>query len=1049
VLPLALERVKSVGQRQKVDRVLASKKKGQQKKQKKLLKKEQKSFARQERQSEKEEQALRSQQAKELASELEQSKSPRFAFMAPWIVAMGAYLCFFGSINAPFLFDDAPVITHNTLIHKWGLADFAQLAIRNPGRALTNLTFYLNFHLAGTRVTAPYGSTTTYHAVSLLFHTLNSLLVFLFIRGLLISRYYRSKEGAERFAPESQKPAVIAFFSALLFAVHPAQAMAVAYIAQRYALVAASLVLGAMVSYLHYRKLSDEGNSRAFYFLTLALVLSWLCFISKENAAIVGFLVIALELCFLGGKKIGQACFFAVPFFYGVAIKGTLGRAAFEISDSAALGYTLVMSLSALLIGLATFGWRLLPDDFPGKLCPQQGADLSLPDQRGGLSRGGLFSLFFAAGLFAMMGCFLTYKAGAFRSSLNMAFILTWILLICRLGFRKSPGLLPGRALLAFGVCWLVLLISKNNGTETISTLDLMFPASETFAPEHAHKQYFYTQLRALLYYPRLMLWPWGYSAEHAYQLSPVIVTGESRGQVFMRAQEFFAMLAHLGFLVLAWRCFRKARLLSFAILWFYISLLISSSIVPILDPLVEQRMYLPLVLMMTALVVITARILTDISQAGASESGFDYMKVLKSFKERLTSVKDQKKKPGILNIRLLAIVIAPLVALYAVRSQDRVKVWSSPETIWIDATEKRPDCARAYSSLGMVRLFRANQLKRGKQPEKADPVWIAAIEAIGAAVEFGEFHVEGWNNLGKAYLELDNDRPTHERAHNKGLSHRGPRYDPLKEAESCFITGIQRGEKLAWILKKQQGPAIPLCWNNLGLVYRRRALRHLEPISQSPSPAKAALYFDKAVQAVDNAIALNPQYIAGLSNIGALKLQRASFEPDPNKRRELANGALQVFARAIQSGRHNPMIFFQVIDAYILIGNFKEARGLLMKLSEGEEKRQKNMLANYCFDHGMKAYGRLERLERSFSETILVNNEVQTIINVLKMAIRNGSSEEALLWRTIGKIYYMNKQSDEALKAYKKSVAADPENPEVPSLKAAITNIEKALKDG
>ena len=143
----------------------------------------------------------------------------------------------------------------------------------------------------------------------------------------------------------------------------------------------------------------------------------------------------------------------------------------------------------------------------------------------------------------------------------------------------------------------------------------------------------------------------------------------------------------------------------------------------------------------------------------------------------------------------------------------------------------------------------------------------VPAIEAIGAAVEVGGFHVEGWNNLGKAYLEIDNDRPAHERAHNKGLKLRGPRYDPLEEAEKCFIAGIQKGEKVAWILKKQQGPAVPLCWNNLGLVYRRKALRYLEPISQRASPAKATLYFDKALQAVDNAITLNPQYVAGLSN--------------------------------------------------------------------------------------------------------------------------------------------------------------------------------------
>lgn len=1038
-------------------------------------------------------------------------------YVAPWLIALAAFFCFIGSMNAPFLFDDAPVVTHNKLIHKWGFSEFASYALSAPSRSLTNLTFYLNFHIAGTKAYPPNGPTWSYHLVSLLFHGLNSALVFLLIRGLLQGSYYRKSDGKERWSPESRSPTLIAFLSALLFAVHPAQSMAVAYIAQRYALVAAACLLGTLVSYLKYRRIQDEEGKGGYFFLGLAIALSWLCFIAKENAAVVGFLVIAMEVFFLDRRKLGQACFFTVPFFYGFAVRGVLASA-FIVSDSGAFGYTMAVTITAGMCFLATVGWRFLPPDIPGRVKSLTKSGEELED----FSLRSTVVLLVGAGLFIAVSCVLLYKTtGVYRACLNVGLMLTGVLMACRFIFYKTPGLLPGRSLLAFAASWLLILVAHNAGTDEKSTLDIMFPGSAIFVPGQAHKQYFLTQLRALLYYPRLMLFPWGYTAEHAYQLTPFVKEEEQYGQVVMRAQEFLALLGHLGIFYLAKVFYSRVRLLSFAIIWFYISLLISSSIIPILDPLVEQRMYLPIALTMAALVVSLARSLEWVLGAGRNAEGlFDGSRLGASLKSRFKpksapewilaiglpciiilnyvyrehfdergaqlvllyalvfgptivraiattitadpSSEDRAEKPPApskhVQLLPLFIVVAPLVVLFIVRTQARVKVWSDREAIWLDAIEKRPDCARAYSSLGMVRLNIANEMKQEGNKEMADRYFLKAIEAVGAAIRFGEFHIEGWNNLGKAYLELDNDMPIKNRAHARVLA-RFPGtkvYDPLNEAARCFQIGIERNRIAVERFGLRSGPATPLCHNNLGLVYRRQAMRYIEPINLKPIPSKAAIYLDKAIAEVEKSLSLDPNYIAGLTNVSALKIQRASFEPDPVARYKLGVSCINLLGRAIASGRHSGSVYRTIADAYVLTGNKKQAMQLLKGFASrgNTENYDKEEYAVLCYEYGMTGYRRLSTLKKHFEKTHFIDDadgradELGTVTVLIEEALKNGVKEEAEIYRALGKVALLDGKSKKALEHYKKSLTLDSKSNKALEIRRAIVGLERQLKN-
>ncbi len=226
------------------------------------------------------------------------------------LVALGVYADAFAG---PFLFDDAPVVTRNVHIRDLSWHGFVDAAVGQIPwtRSVTNLTFWLNYHVAGTppsRITdaaspyvGTYGPTWTYHAVNVALHALNAVLLFTLLRDLLAA-------GTRRKDPLAPWASGIALAATLLWAVHPVQTMAVTYITQRYALCAAASSLGTLVCYTKLRRRMEDGSawiptrrlgSRALVAGTILCYL--LCFLTKENAIVASFIVVAVEIAFFGG----------------------------------------------------------------------------------------------------------------------------------------------------------------------------------------------------------------------------------------------------------------------------------------------------------------------------------------------------------------------------------------------------------------------------------------------------------------------------------------------------------------------------------------------------------------------------------------------------------------------------------------------------------------------------------------------------------------------------------------------------------------------------
>ena len=142
---------------------------------------------------------------------------------------------------------------------------FARPALKmyNP---LVVFSFALNYSAGELN---PFG----YHLTNLIFHVLNSVLVFFLIRGL-------------------ETRISIAFISALLFGVHPIHVESVAWVSERKDVLSTFFFLGGLLFYLKYLK-SQKGVF--YYSCLLAVVLSLLC---KPIAILFPVAMILIDNCF-------------------------------------------------------------------------------------------------------------------------------------------------------------------------------------------------------------------------------------------------------------------------------------------------------------------------------------------------------------------------------------------------------------------------------------------------------------------------------------------------------------------------------------------------------------------------------------------------------------------------------------------------------------------------------------------------------------------------------------------------------------------------------
>ena len=245
----------------------------------------------------------------------------------------------------------------------------------------------------------------------------------------------------------------------------------------------------------------------------------------------------------------------------------------------------------------------------------------------------------------------LWYYAGTVLSGLaaflskEISFTLPLMLLMVEFFFIRKEGK-TNKKLMIFGLSALALAI----------VLGLAFklaPTRET--ADIGRWQYLITQFRVIVTYIRLLVVPVNQNLDYDFSLS----------RSLWETKTLLSGVFLLGLLSLGVWLYRRFRLISFGIWWFFLALSVESGIIPIRDVIFEHRMYLPLAGYCLVL------------------AGIFYY-----FKDRI--------KPRIAVIIWAALIIGLGASAYA-----RNQVWRDDLLLWHDTVTKSPNKARPHLNRG------------------------------------------------------------------------------------------------------------------------------------------------------------------------------------------------------------------------------------------------------------------------------------------------------------------------------------------------------------
>lgn len=241
-------------------------------------------------------------------------------------------------------------------------------------------------------------------------------------------------------------------------------------------------------------------------------------------------------------------------------------------------------------------------------------------------------------------------------------------------------------------------------------------------------REYFLTQVSVVRTYLRLLVLPVSQNLDYDYPISHSLFEVRTLGSLVL-------LLALLGFGV--W-LYPRNRLASFGIFFFFLTLSVESSFIPIRDVINEHRLYLPSV-------------------------GFG-----------LTAV---TLAAAWLHKRIVRVGIFGIVLLFTSATWARNQVWESEIRLWSDVTQKSPQKARGHNNLGAAYVKKELWDSAEASFQRAletDPTYAEAFNNLGLlkaqhmkyeeaiqlfkqAVALEPFYAHALNNLGVVYLQQGN----------------------------------------------------------------------------------------------------------------------------------------------------------------------------------------------------------------------------------------------------------------------------------------------------
>ncbi|TAL25673.1 MAG: tetratricopeptide repeat protein [Nitrospirae bacterium] len=231
---------------------------------------------------------------------------------------------------------------------------------------------------------------------------------------------------------------------------------------------------------------------------------------------------------------------------------------------------------------------------------------------------------------------------------------------------------------------------------------------------------YLFTQFRVIITYIRLLVLPINQNLDYDYPIYHSFFNPE----VFL---SFLFLLSIFGLGVyllhrsrlklqsspplnplLVKEGYGEVRIISFGIFWFFITLSVESSIIPIRDVIFEHRLYLPVIGIIIVFVSATFYILQAMTQ-------------------------NPKR-----SLAACCLLLATAVIVLSIAAYQRNIIWQDGVSLWEDVVKKSPNKARGHSNTGF--LYDDNGLTD------------KAIEEYQIAIRLNPNYGDAHNNLAVAY---------------------------------------------------------------------------------------------------------------------------------------------------------------------------------------------------------------------------------------------------------------------------------------------------------
>lgn len=351
------------------------------------------------------------------------------------------------------------------------------------------------------------------------------------------------------------------------------------------------------------------------------------------------------------------------------------------------------------------------------------------------------------------------------------AFTLPFIAAVYEFSLFQSTRGKQLLVLMPLFLSMLVVSLSPSIANRPIGELLSDVNRQTVVSTEISRTDYLLTQFSVITTYLRLLFVPMNQNLDYDYPVSHSL----SAPWTFMSLVFLLLLLAVAFYLFRRTQCDHATRLMTFGILWFFITLSVESSIIPINDVIFEHRLYLPSVGVFVAFATGVAFLIPRIVA------------------------------------RLVIIAVSLVVVALAITTWKRNQLWREDVTLWKDVVHKSPNKARPLLNLGVA--YR----RKGLIDE--------AIKQYRTAIDLKPDSADIHNNLGVAYAEKRwVDRAVEEYLIalrlNPGLA---DAYNNLGEAygNSGFREQAMEQFKIAIQLNPNLAPA----YFNLGLACRNDGL--------------------------------------------------------------------------------------------------------------------------------------------------------------------------------------------------------------------------------